>query len=289
MRERTQLKRVQVNGTELHYVEQGEGDPLVFVHGGLGDFRTWGPQMGPFSERYHVVSYSRRGHYPNAWPDDYLRVEMMQHVEDLAALIEKLGLGRAHIVANSYGGYISLQLALRYPQLVRSIALAEPPVHPMLLRLPGGKAMLEEFMREAWEPAGEAFARDDMEGGVRLFVEGAVGKGEFDKLPPKVREGMMKNAPELKVATATEFGVHMPELTCEDVAKIEAPTLLMRGGLSPRMYYLINDELARCMPHAEQALIPEAAHVLHSQNPEGHNGAVLGWLGRLDKRDEVSA
>src|SRR5438552_11526071 len=90
MRERTQLKKVRVNGTELHYVEQGEGDSLVFVHGGLGDFRTWGPQMGPFSGRYHVVSYSRRGHYPNAWPEDYSSVEMMPHVEDLAALIEKL-------------------------------------------------------------------------------------------------------------------------------------------------------------------------------------------------------
>src|SRR5438067_13056964 len=112
------------------------------------------------------------------------------------------------------------------------MARAERLVYPMLRRLPGGKAMIEEFMRDAWEPAGEAFARDDMEGGVRLFIEGAVGKGEFDKLPPKVREGMMKNAPELKVATATEFSVHMPELTCEDAAKIEAPTLLMRGELS---------------------------------------------------------
>src|SRR5438477_3747852 len=274
MSERTQLNKLWVNDTELHYVEQGEGDAVVFVHGGLGDFRTWGPQMGPFSERYRVVSYSRRGHYPNAWPENYSSIAMMPHVEDLAALIERLGLGRAHIVANSYGGYISLQLARKYPQLVRAMALAEPPVHPLLLRLPGGKAILEEFMRDAWGPAGEAFARDDLEGGVRLFIEGAVGKGEFDRLPPKVREGMMKNAPELKVATATEFSVHMPDLTCEDAARIEAPTLLMRGELSPRMYYLINDELARCMPHAEQALIPGAAHVLHSQNPEAHNQVV---------------
>ncbi len=286
MVERTQLKKFHVNGTELHYVEQGEGDPVVFVHGGLGDFRTWGPQVGPFSERYHVVSYSRRGHYPNAWPEDYSSVEMMLQVEDLADLIERLGLGRVSIVANSYGGYISLHLALRYPHLVRALALAEPPVHPLLLRLPGGKAMLEDFMRDAWGPAGEAFARDDMEGGVRLFIEGAVGKGEYDKLPPKVREGMMKNAPELKAATATEFSVHMPDLTCEDAAKIKAPTLLMRGELSPKMYYLINDELARCMSRAEQALIPGAAHVLHSQNPEAHNEVVLGFLERPGGRDK---
>lgn len=284
MADRPQLEKLQINGTELHYVDQGEGDSLVFVHGGLGDFRTWSQQIGPFSERYRVVAYSRRGHYPNAWPKDYQIVDMMQHVEDLAALIDKLDLGRVFIVGNSYGSYISLQLALRYPHVVRAMALAEPPVHPLLIRLPGGKEMLEEFMRNAWKPAGEAFARDDMEGGVRLFIEGAVGKGEFSKLPPKVLRGMMKNAPDLAAATTTEFSVHMPDLTCEDAAKIRAPILLMRGELSPKMYYLINDELARCMLNVEQALIPDAAHVLHNHNPEAHNEVVLRFLENVEER-----
>src|SRR5687767_5291803 len=125
-------KKLAVNGTELHYVEAGEGDPLVFVHGGLSDYRTWRPQIEPFSARYHVVAYSRRAYYPNPFPPDYTRCDMMQHVSDLAALIEKLGLGRVHIVANSYGSYISLLYALHHPQQVRAMALAEPPIHPLL-------------------------------------------------------------------------------------------------------------------------------------------------------------
>jgi non-heme chloroperoxidase len=269
--EKAHLKKVEVNGAELHYVEQGEGDPLVFVHGGLGDYRTWRAQVGPFSERYQVVSYSRRGHYPNAWPEGYTEVSMQQHVDDLSALLEHLKLGLVYIVANSYGSYISLLFALQRPKRVRAMALAEPPVHPLLRRIPGGEKLFQVFMESAWQPAGRVFAQDDLEGGVHLFVEGAVGKGEFTRLPPKVREAMMKNAPELKAATATDFSVHMPDFTCEDAAKITAPTLLMRGGLSPRKYYLINDELARCMPNAEQALIPDAAHVLHNHNPEEHN------------------
>jgi pimeloyl-ACP methyl ester carboxylesterase len=280
MAESKRLHKLEINGAELHYTERGAGDPVVFVHGGLGDFRTWGPQIGPFADRYRVISYSRRGHYPNAWPEDYTEVAMLRHVEDLAVLIEKLDLGPSHIVANSYGGYISLHTALKFPHLIRTLALAEPPVHPLLQRLPGGGALLQEFMRTAWLPAGRAFSEGDMEGGVRLFIEGAVGKGEFDKLPPRVREAMMKNAPELAAATATEFTVHMPDLTCDDAAEIEAPTLLMRGGLSPRMYYLINDELARCLPQAEQALVPDAAHVLHNHNPEAHNAIVLDFLSK---------
>jgi pimeloyl-ACP methyl ester carboxylesterase len=137
---------------------------------------------------------------------------------------------------------------------------------------------LEEFMRNAWIPAGQAFAGGDVEGGVRLFIEGAVGKGAFDALSPRVREELMKNAPELGVATKTDKRTHMPDLTCEDAARIEAPTLLMRGEHSPRMYYLINDELGRCLPNARQALIPNAAHVLNNHNPHEHNRVVLSFI-----------
>ncbi len=273
-----QTGSIVINGAELHYNEQGQGGAVVFVHGGLGDFRTWNGQIGPFAERYRAVSYSRRAHYPNAWPPDYTTSSMMVHVEDLARLIEALRLAPAHIVANSYGGYIALFLALRRPDLVRTLALAEPPVYPLLQTLPSGEEMVEEFMSEAWRPAGAAFARGDPEEGVRLFIDGAVAKRGFEALPPHVRRSMMKNAPELAVATRTDYSAQMPPFTCQDAAKIKAPTLLMLGEWSPQAYSYINQELARCIPNVEQATIPRAAHVLHSQNPQAHNQVVLDFL-----------
>jgi len=275
-----QTKKIEVNGTKLHYIERGVGDPVLFVHGGMSDLRTWGPQMEPFGERYRAISYSRRAHYPNSFPPDYTSSAMMVHVDDLYAFIQALGLRQVRIVANSYGAYISLWLAIKYPEVVSTLALAEPPIQPMLLKLPGGDLLLEEFRANAWRPAGKAFASNNMEGGVRAFIEGAVGSGEFDKLPPRVRAAMMPNAPEMKVGTETSFDKHMPDLTCEDASRIKAPTFLMRGANSPRMYTLINNELARCIPHAEQVIIPNASHVLHNHNPEEHNRVVLEWLKR---------
>jgi non-heme chloroperoxidase len=283
MRERLHQHTIEINGTQLHYVERGQGDAVLFVHGGMGDLRTWFPQMEPFSERYHVVSYSRRAFYPNPMPTDY-DATMMQHVDDMAELIRKLNLAPVQIVANSYGGYISLNTALKYPNLVRTLSLAEPPVQPLLMRLPGGKEMLEKVRREAWEYSREAFERDDMEEGVRRFLDGAVGRGTFDSMPQRTRDAMMKNAPEMKAATLADFDRFMPDLTCEDASRIKAPTLLMRGENSPRMYYLINDELARCIPTAEQAFIHNAAHVLNTHNPEEHNRIVLEFLDRNAKR-----
>ena len=272
--------KLTVNGTELHYVEAGKGDSLIFVHGGLSDYRTWRPQIEPFSTRYHVVAYSRRAYYPNPFPPDYIRCEMMQHVADLAAFVEKLELRRINIVANSYGSYISLLYALHHPGNVRAMALAEPPIHPLLRRLPGGEELFQEFMRDTWRPARAAFERGDMEEGVRLFVEGAVGQDEWEKLPLPARKALLPNAPEMAAATRTPLDVQMPDFTCEDAGRITAPTLLLYGGNSPPKYRLINDELYRCLPHAERATIPGAAHVLHNHNPEEHNRVVLDFLAR---------
>jgi non-heme chloroperoxidase len=60
--------KVHVNGMDLHYIEEGRGEPLILLHGGQGDYRSWAPQMEELSGRYHVISYSRRYNFPNDNP-----------------------------------------------------------------------------------------------------------------------------------------------------------------------------------------------------------------------------
>ena len=121
-----------VNGVELHYIEKGSGAPVIFVHGGLEDYRAWADQVEAFSKRYHAVAYSRRYNFPNArtaLADDY---SASADAQDLAALIKQLGLAPAHVVGYSYGAYAALFLALGHPELVRSLVLSEPPVLRLL-------------------------------------------------------------------------------------------------------------------------------------------------------------
>src|SRR3989442_12106834 len=56
----TQPTKIRVRGVELHYIEQGQGEPLILLHGGQGDYRSWEPQMKVLSQQYRVISYSRR-------------------------------------------------------------------------------------------------------------------------------------------------------------------------------------------------------------------------------------
>src|SRR5512142_1578335 len=105
MTESTNLQTVQANGQTLHYLEQGTGEPIVLVHGSLGDYRTWRPQLEPFAQQYRVIAYSRRYQYPNSWPGDGHNYSPALHAEDLAGLVQTLGLGRVHLVGSSFGAY----------------------------------------------------------------------------------------------------------------------------------------------------------------------------------------
>lgn len=274
-----QTKKISVNGVELNYIEQGKGDSIIFVHGSLSDFRSWGFQMEPFSKRYHVIAYSRRYHYPNVWVGDGSDYSTTLHAEDLAALIKELGFGPVHVVASSYGAYTSLFLAVKHPELVRTLVLGEPPLIPWLENIPGGSPLLSEFMTSAWEPSRQAFQNGNLEQGVRLFIDGVMGKGAFDQLPPPARSMMLDNALEMKAEETLAQNL-FPTFTCEDARRIKVPTLLMTGERSPKMFHLITDELERCLGNKERATISDASHGMHLGNPQAYNETVLAFLAK---------
>jgi pimeloyl-ACP methyl ester carboxylesterase len=271
---------VRVNNVELAYVEQGQGDAVVFVHGSVNDFRSWRKQLGPFSAHYRAVAYSRRYHWPNTRPGVRDTFSVTQHAADLAAVITSLDLAPAHVVGSSYGAMTALTLAVDQPSLFRSLALGEPPLLPWLPTLPGGAALLDTFLKSAFQPAGEAFARGDAETGVRTFIDGVIGAGAFDRMGPSAQAVMLDNAEVERLETATPPEQYFPSLTPIDVAQLSLPVLLLQGAMSPAMFGLITDELARVLPSAERATIPAASHGMHAQNPAAYNDAVLTFLAK---------
>ncbi len=271
------LQTVFVNGAEFHFIEQGSGEAVVFVHGSLGDFRSWMPQIDPFSQVTHAISYSRRYHYPNPFIEDGKDYSPDLHAEDLIKLIESLRLGPANVVGNSFGAYATLVAAIRRPELFRRLIIGEPPVLPWLKKIPGGQTYYDGFMEKAWIPAGLAFQHGDMEQGVRLFIDGVSGaEGIFDRLPEPVRARMMQNAPSLQAETASQH--YFTEITPQQLEELRINALFLKGEHSPKMFHLIIDQLAQYVPGARQATIPDAGHSMPSNNPPAYNQAVLDFL-----------
>lgn len=269
-------KRLRVNGVDLTYVEQGSGTPLILVHGSLSDFRSWRGQLGPLSQHFRVVAYSRRYHYPNVWVGNGSDYSAALHADDLAAVIKQLQLGPAHVVGASYGAYTALVLAVRSPKLVRSLVLGEPPLMPWLRWSVEGEAMLENLQATAWEPARQAFRRGNPADAVRAFVDGINGAGTYDRMSPVGRQMLMDNARALEAES--EAPEYFTPVSSIDVQQIAVPALLLTGEFSPKLFHTIADELERCLRNPSRAVIAKASHAMHLENPQAYTESVRTFL-----------
>lgn len=272
---------VTTNGADLAYLDSGSGDPVILVHGSMSDYRSWGAQIAPLAKRYRVIAVSRRRHWPNPWPDpDHGLCSVHEHAADLAGLIEALELGPCHLVGSSYGALTALTMTISRPELTRSLVLGEPPLLPWLRDTAEGRSLYEAFQAHSWLPAGEAFARGEAEDAVRLFLNGVIGDGAFDRLAPHVRAAMMDNAPEMGVELRTPADVYFPSLSRDAVAGVNVQILLLTGARSPTMFHAVTDRLTACQPAAEHAEIPDASHAMHGANPVAYNRTVMDFLAR---------
>lgn len=103
-----------VNGTTLDYTEHGDGEPVVFVHGGAADQRVWRHQLEAFGAHHRAIAISCRGSWPNDPPREDETLGLEDHVDDLVAFIRELGSGPVHLVGHSSpGGFGSLLIAHR--------------------------------------------------------------------------------------------------------------------------------------------------------------------------------
>ena len=281
----TSLKEVRVNGVELHYVDQGSGVPVVFVHGGLEDYRAWQGQVEAFSKHYRAIAYSRRYNYPNRRVVAESRYSPVVDADDLAALIEKLGLAPAHVVGHSYGAYVALFLAARHPELVRSLTLSEPPVLPLLRGIEGGPVLFTEFMSKVWEPAARGFRERD-EAGVKAAVDGFGELGysgtdqkmTFATLSAEDRRVLLENAAEWRALTMSKEA--FPALPPSTIKRIKAPTLLLSSQRSLKLADLIDRRLEGLLPQARRTIVANATHEMWNEYPAECRNAAIAFFAR---------
>ena len=94
------VKTVKVDGATLAYREQGEGEPVVFVHGGISDLRSWDQQFPVVAQSYRAIAYSRRFSRPNEEIERGADDPLLPHVDDLSALLQGIAASPAHLVGN---------------------------------------------------------------------------------------------------------------------------------------------------------------------------------------------
>lgn len=142
----------EVNGINLYYESHGSGRPLILLHGGLGSGEMFGPIIGQFAANHRVILVDLQGHGRTADIDRPLDIKFM--ADDVAALIDHLGLEKPDVVGYSLGGGVALQLAARHPQKVGRLVSASAGIrrdatYPEILAQQGQVgAEAAEFMKE---------------------------------------------------------------------------------------------------------------------------------------------
>ena len=141
-------KEVEVNGVRLQYIEQGSGEPIVFVHGAPHDLRAWEPVREAIAKRYRFIAYPQRYFGTQPWPDEGQNYSTATHADDLAKFITALNAGPVHLVGWSHGGVVAVTAAISDPSLVRSLILYEAGMVSVLpVESPEGKIAREDRAR----------------------------------------------------------------------------------------------------------------------------------------------
>ena len=132
-------------GTDCATFDQGQGRPLVFVHGNVSTHAVWKDVVAPLSDAFRCISYDLRGHGATPLPDE--RFELDDLVADLERLRNRLGLERLDLVAHSLGGIIVTAYARHYPARVRSLSLLATPAFRTEQAMEGAAALVEKVRR----------------------------------------------------------------------------------------------------------------------------------------------
>jgi pimeloyl-ACP methyl ester carboxylesterase len=262
------------DGVALYAESTGTGQPLLFIHEFAGDHRSWEPQVRFFCPGYRCVTYAARGYPPSAVPEDPAAYSQQRAVADAVAVLDGLGIDRAHLAGLSMGGFTTLHLALRHPERVLSAVVAGAGY--------GAQPERAAAFRAECLATAAAF---EAQGAPQVAQRYAVGPARV-QFQNKNRRGWAEFAAALAGHSATGSALTMrgvqaarPSLYAlrDELATIAAPVLLVvgdedEGCLEPALM------LKRTIPSAGLVVLPRTGHTANLEEPGVFNEAVDRFL-----------
>ena len=262
-----------VNGVELEYETVGSGDPVLLIGPVVADaFRPF-MSAEPLIERYRLILYHKRGWCGSTHTTS--PVSIADHAADAAALLDHLGVSRAHVAGHSSGGPIALQLAVDHPDRVHTLTMLEPS----LLSLASAQGLFAKA-----GPAMEAYGAGDHETAVECFLSVVSGL-DRDTCRATIEDHVPGGVAQAIKDADTFFGVELPGMMAwkfgaEEASAIHQPILSVRGTETEPLWIEVADQLHSWFPQVEDLTVVGVGHLLQMQNPEPVALGVAAFLAR---------
>ncbi|MFT4047342.1 MAG: alpha/beta hydrolase [Solimonas sp.] len=267
------MPSLRINDYDLAYAEAGSGTPLLMIHGSLCDYRYWQPQMAPFAQQRRAIAISLRHCWPEAWDGNGEGYGIEQHVADTIAFIEALDAGPVDLLGHSRGGYIAFLVALRAPELARSLILAEPGGTPDPTLAPEC-GNLRQISSSRLTEAAQRIADGDIEAGLAMFIDGVSGAPLWERMVSSFKRMARDNARTL----LGQVRERRMGFSREQLQALTTPTLLIGGALSPPPFPQLLDLLQQHIAGARRVTISGARHAMNLAAPVPFNAAVLDFV-----------
>lgn len=262
------------DNVKLHVEEAGRGTPILFIHEFGGNHLAWEPQMSYFARRHRCITYAARGYAPSDIPGELDAYSQIRAVEDAVAVLDGLGIEKAHIVGLSMGGFTAVHFGLRAPERALSLTVAGAGY--------GCEKDLEEYFRGVSLQVAEKFETQGAVAFSKIYSLGA-SRVQFQNKDPRGWQDFAD-----RLATHSDLGAAMtmrgvqarrPSFyDLEDELKVMTlPTLVMVGDeddhcLQPGIF------LKKTIPACGLCVLPKTGHTLNLEEPALFNSFLAEFI-----------
>ncbi len=270
------MGRLRTRGVWLHVETAGSGPPLVLLHGFTGSGATWAVQIPAFAARYSTVAIDLLGHGRSDAPADPERYRIEQAAEDILGVLDHLAVARAAVLGYSMGGRLALFLTTAAPERLRALILesASPGLGDAAARK--ARMIQDAALAESIEQEGVAVFVDRWER--HPMFAGQTGLSEADRAAQRAQR--LAQSPRGLANSLRGMGQGAQPPLADRLPSVSAPTLLIAGARDAA-YCAVAREMHGQIPNARLAIVENAGHTVHLEQPEAFQRAVLEFLGGL--------
>jgi len=263
------MPKVNCGRFDVNYIEDGDGFPVVLIHGLAGDHTAWLPQIDMFKDRYRVVAMDNPGSGDSSPVDSPTSTEEL--ADTMIALMDNLGIEKAHVVGRSLGGLIGQHMMLRAPDRIQCMVLAAST--PKVDRI--GRRILEN-MREVLE------WRDNWVDWARHSAHVFVAPAFYNDNPEAIAriEALVGNETRSKVSYVNLNNTALAHDTADRLGEISCPTLIMAGRQDPICSMQGTDELSAGIVGSETVVFEKSSHFFLMEEYEKSMSTLETWFAK---------
>ncbi len=270
------MPTVKIDGVNIYYEDEGQGHPIVFIHGFSSNLNSWDEQMPDLLEKYRVVRYDCRGHGRSESPAEPSGYSQEILVGETLGLLDALGIEKTYLCGLSMGGNVALHMGINHPHRVEAVISA----------CTGSGSSQEDGFIDQFKIYTDILDKGEIERFADMHMSGP-SYTRLVELRPDLKDSKRKALMENNAVglANTIRGVQMkrpPIMSLEDkLKKLEVPVLVIVGDedmpcIEPA------DFMHQHIPRSRLVVLPRTGHILNMERPADFNREVMDFLNSVE-------